>query len=142
MAKKVMYPLESCIEFHRKDKVDTFYFNLMTYDPTYLHAVAFSCQAFFNKASPRETAEMTRRSVTHHSEALKQLRERLADQEEPIKFSDSTVLVILCLTMHAHFTDDYNTSKQHMEGLRKIVDLRGGLAGFSYNSKLVMEILK
>jgi hypothetical protein len=142
MAKKVMYPLESCIEFHRKDKVDTFYFDLMTYDATYLHAVAFSCQAFFNKASPRETAPMTQRSVAHHSSALKQLRQRLADQGEQIKFSDSTILIILCLAMHAHFTDDFDTAKQHMEGLRKIVDLRGGLGAFSYNSKLVMEILK
>jgi ABC-type uncharacterized transport system permease subunit len=130
------------MEFHRKDKVDTFYFDLMTYDQRYLHAVAFSCQAFFNKASPRETVEITKRSITHHSAALKQLRERLAGQAEQIKFSDSTVLVIICLTMHAHFTDDYETAKQHMEGLRKIPNLRGSLAGLSYNSKLVMEVLK
>lgn len=142
MAKKVMYPLESCIEFHRKDRVDTFYFDLMTYDTTYLHAVAFSCQAFFNKASPRETAEMAQRSIVHHSAALKQLRERLSNEGEQIKFSDSTVLVILYLAMHAHFTDDYDTAKHHLQGLRKIVDLRGGLRGFSYNTKLTMEILK
>lgn len=142
MAKKVMYPLEPCIEFHRKDKVDTFYFDLMTYDATYLHAVAFSCQAFFNRASPQQTAELTRRSVFHHSAALKQLRERLSNQGEPIKFSDSTVLVILSLAMQAHLTNDFDTAKQHMEGLRRIVDLRGGLGAFGYNSKLIMEMLK
>ncbi|OOQ84860.1 hypothetical protein PEBR_28578 [Penicillium brasilianum] len=142
MAKKVMYPLEPCIEFHRKDKVDTFYFDLMTYDATYLHAVAFSCQAFFNKASPRQTAELTRRSVIHHSAALKLLRERLSIQGKQIKYSDSTILVILSLARHAHLTGNFDTAKQHMEGLRRIVDFRGGLVALGYNSKLVMEIMK
>lgn len=142
MAKKVMYPLEPCIEFHRKDKVDTFYFDLMTYDATYLHAVAFSCQAFFNRASARQTAELTQRSVIHHSVALKQLRERLSNQGKQIKYSDSTILVILSLARPAQLTGDFDTAKQHMEGLRKIVDFRGGLGALGYNSKLVMEIMK
>ncbi|KAF7168374.1 hypothetical protein CNMCM5623_001457 [Aspergillus felis] len=85
---------------------------------------------------------MAQRSIVHHSAALKLLRERLSNEGEQIKFSDSTVLVILCLAMHAHFTDDYDAAKHHMQGLRKIVDLRGGLRRFSYNTKLIMEILK
>jgi DNA-binding MltR family transcriptional regulator len=85
---------------------------------------------------------MAQRGIVHHSEALKQLRERLSNEGEQIKFSDSTVLVILSLATHAHLSGDYDTAKHHMEGLRKIVDLRGGLGGFSYNTKLIMEILK
>jgi hypothetical protein len=37
---------------------------------------------------------------------------------------------------------DYKTAKHHMAGLRKIVDLRGGLHAFSYNTKLIIELLK
>ncbi len=34
--------------------------------------------------------------------------------------------MILKLACAAHFNGGYEVSKQHMEGLRKMVDLRGG----------------
>lgn len=80
--------------------------------------------------------------MEHHSAALRLLRERLSVHNSGDIVSDATILVVLYLTLHAHFTNDYDTAKHHMEGLRKIVDMRGGLTAFGPNTKLVMELLK
>lgn len=142
MAKKVMYPLESCIKFHRKSKVDTLWLELMTYDAVYMHAVVFSTQAYVVLASGQDTPLATRRTVEHHSKTLRLLRQRLSAKEEADKISDPTVIVVLYLATHAHVMNDFASAKQHMQGLRKIVDMRGGLSAFNHNKKLIMELLK
>lgn len=137
-----MYPLESCIIFHRKTKVDTSWFELLTSDAVYLHAAIFSSQAYVFLQSGRESPMAARQAMEHHSTALRLLRERLAVPNGEDKLSDPTILVVLYLTLHAHFTDDYHTAKHHMDGLLKIVDIRGGLRAFDHNTKLIMELLK
>lgn len=137
-----MYPLESCIIFHKKTKVDTLWFELLTSDAAYMHAAVFASQAYIYYTYSRKSPIVARRVIEHHSAALRLLRERLSISNNGDKVSDSTILVILYLALHAHFTNNYNTAKHHMEGLRKIVDMRGGLSAFSYNTKLIIELLK
>ena len=107
-----------------------------------MHAAVFASQAYIFYTSARETPVAARRAIVHHSAALRLLRERLSVPNSEDKVSDSTVLVVLYLALHAHFMIDYKTAKHHMEGLRKIVDIRGGLIAFSYNTKLIIELLK
>ncbi|KEF57424.1 uncharacterized protein A1O9_05341 [Exophiala aquamarina CBS 119918] len=140
-AKKIMYPLESCIVFHRKTKIDTAWFELLTSDAAYVHAAVFASQAYILISSAQKTPVAARRAMEHHSAALRLLRERLSVPNSGDKVSDATILVVLYLALHAHFTNDYDTAKHHMEGLRKIADMRGGLVAFGYNTKLVMELL-
>lgn len=137
-----MYPLESCILFHRKTKVDTVWFELLTSDAAYMHAAVFASQAYSLYTYNRKSPVAARRAIVHHSAALRLLRERLSVLNKGNKISDSSILVILYLALHAHFTNDYNTAKHHMEGMRKIVDMRGGLSAFGYNTKLIIELLK
>lgn len=80
--------------------------------------------------------------IMHHSRALQLLSARLAAKHEEAKISDPTILVVLALAGHAHMINDYETAKNHIEGLRKIVQLRGGLGTFSYHPKLSIELLK
>lgn len=80
--------------------------------------------------------------MVHYSAALRLLRERLAMPDGETKMSDPTVLAVLYLALHAHFSNDHDTAKHHMEGLRKIVDIRGGLDAFSHNKKIIIELLK
>ena len=109
-----------------------------------MHAAVFASQAYIFHTSARETPGAARRAVVHHSAALRLLRERLSvpKGEDKVSVSDPTVLVVLYLTLHAHFMIDYKTAKQHMIGLRKIVGMRGGLMAFSYNTKMIIELLK
>jgi hypothetical protein len=72
------------------------------------------------------------------------LREKLLRRDEEETFSDATVSVVLILANCAYGTGDYETARQHLEGLYKIVKLRGGLATFKNNfgKKLLMEMLR
>ena len=137
-----MYPLESCIAFHRETKVDTAWFELLTSDSAYLHAAVFASQAYIFQISGRTYSAAARRVTAHHSAALRILRERLAVSDAKNPVSDATVLVVLYLALHAHFSNDDRIAKHHMEGLRKIVDMRGGLKAFTHNTKMIIELLK
>lgn len=70
------------------------------------------------------------------------LRERLLLINEQSRFSDSTVFVVLTLAMISHHIGEHEGAKHHLDGLRKIVDLRGGLDSFRYIPKLLIEILR
>jgi hypothetical protein len=137
-----MYPLESCIVFHRNTKADTSWFELLTSDAVYMHAAVFAAQSYISLASARDDPVAARGAMVHYSAALRLLRERLAVPDGASRVSDATVLAVLYLALHAHFTNDYTTAKHHIEGLRKIVDTRGGLNAFSYNTKIIIELLK
>ncbi|CAM1509475.1 Fc.00g032140.m01.CDS01 [Cosmosporella sp. VM-42] len=142
IAKKVMYPLESCIVFHRKTKIDTSWFELLASDAAYMHAAVFALQGYIFYASGRSTPVTARSAMAHYSAALRLLRERVSVPSKLDNVWDPTVLAVLYLASYAHFMNDYDTAKHHMEGLGKIVSIRGGLTAFSYNTKLVMELLK
>ncbi|KAK4948641.1 hypothetical protein LTR10_012645 [Elasticomyces elasticus] len=143
-AKRIMYPLERHIMFHKNNKVDTMWVELLTLDAAYMHAAVFASQAYIFHTSNQETPVAARRAVVHHSAALRLLRERLSapKEEDKISVTDPTILVVLYLTLHAHFMVDCKTAKHHMSGLRKLVDMRGGLMAFNYNTKMVIELLK
>lgn len=137
-----MYPLERYIVFHKKTQVDTSWIELLTSDAAYMHAALFTSQAYSYHVSRRRTALVASRAMFHHSSALRLLRERISILENQGTVADSTVLVVLYLALHAHFMLDYNTAKHHLLGLKRIVDLRGGLDAFNYNLKMIIELLK
>ncbi|KAL6689660.1 hypothetical protein J3F84DRAFT_391628 [Trichoderma pleuroticola] len=142
IAKRVIYPLERCINFDKKDTFDRMWFELMTQDAAYLHTILFASQTYFMHTSNQESPGAAKMAILHHSRALQLLRERLAAKHEEVKISDPTILVVLALAGHAHMINDYETARKHIDGLRRIVQLRGGLSTFSYHPKLSIELLK
>lgn len=143
MAKKVMYPLADCIDFHKNDKVDSLWFDLLTYDAAYMHCVVFLCQAYSSLilSGPQNVSSACQEMV-HYSKALQLLRERLSGQSKEIETWDSTILVILYLTTHAHLVGDITAARHHLQGLRKLTEFKGGIYAFRYNPKLILELVK
>ena len=80
-------------------------------------------------------------AMLHFKKGLRLLRERLMGEDNEIKISDSTISVVLKLASAALFEGDYQTSKYHMEGLRRMVGLRGGLDVFK-GTELLVEMLR
>ena len=80
--------------------------------------------------------------MPHFVKTLKLLRERMADEDSQEKLSDATAAAIMALVGHAHLTGDLKSARYHMEGLYKIVRLRGGVNTFKQNAKLLVEILR
>ncbi|OTB11599.1 hypothetical protein K445DRAFT_321979 [Daldinia sp. EC12] len=141
IAKKALFPLESCISFAIREK--TGWMEALTLDAAYLHALAFSTRAYFDLMQGYTPRKGSASAYPHMLKTLRLLRERLdmPEHDAAVKSSFSTAAVVLCLAFHAHITGEHETARHHLLGLRKIVDLKGGLIGLR-NVKIVIELLR
>ena len=123
----VMFPLMAAIGF-QADNRERLY--PLTSDAIALHITAFSVEGFINRVLRHQEDAINLVAMLHFQKALRLLRHRLLGDDDEIKVSDSTMGVVLKLASAAHFDGDYKASRQHMEGLRRMVDSRGGLNVF------------
>ncbi|RDW88422.1 hypothetical protein BP6252_00454 [Coleophoma cylindrospora] len=136
-SKQTFFPLERCFDFNVKDRS---MFDPLTFDPAYLNAVVFGAQAYLDLASGRSS----KRSLVQMLKTIQLLRNRLSisDRNEQTSVSNPTILIILTLAHIAHLTGDHITAEQHLGGLCKIINLRGGIAAFQNTPKLLTELLR
>lgn len=141
MAKKAMFCLEPQIKFHdlRHDQWGM----LLGTDAAFLNAIIFVGHFYFELArgkKPEEEGQPTMTAYKHLAKTLRLLQQKL--NEDTTRVADSTLMVILTLASHSIRLGHHDTASGHMQGTRKIVDLRGGVAGFKGNSKLLIEIFR
>jgi hypothetical protein len=76
-----------------------------------------------------------------HLKTLQLLRQKLSFGDEKAQLADATVFVVVNLAIHAHISGEHKSAKHHIEGIRRIVELRGGLGEFT-QTKLLIELLR
>lgn len=135
---QIIFPLLMDIGFHPTD-------NAWIYptgcDAAALHISAFAIQTFIDRVLRHQPEDMVNAvAILHYQKGLKLIRERLLGDDDEAKISDATICTVLKLASAAQFQGDVETARQHMQGLRKMVDLRGGLDVFQYDPKLLLEI--
>ncbi|KAI1074918.1 hypothetical protein F5B20DRAFT_573754 [Whalleya microplaca] len=138
VAMRIIFPLLMEIGFHPDD-------NAWLYptgrDASSLHVNAFAIQSFIDRVLRRQLEDIVNPVATlHHQKGLKLLRERLHGDDDDAKISDDTISAVLKLASAAQFDGEVETARKHMQGLRKMTELRGGLDVFQYNPKLLVEI--
>lgn len=139
MARKLLFPLEACMVFERRDEA---WLQPLAWDAAYLHAMVFTTQDYFASLSPATSPSSRQQQTLSHSLAtLRLLRERLATDNQHM-LADSTVAAVLALAAHAHFAGDLQSARHHLDGLRRIVLLKGGTSAFRNNPKLLVEIFR
>ncbi|KAK6334274.1 hypothetical protein TWF730_003488 [Orbilia blumenaviensis] len=138
-SKQILFPLEPVIEFNHKDRQ---WWDALTVDPAYLNTTAFMAYAYVDLMKGNRYAPMIPQAAFHFVQAVRMLRERLITADKGLLFSDSTIFLVLSLALYAHMTGDGPTARNHLVGLRKIVNMRGGIRSFRHNEKLLMEILR
>lgn len=114
--------------------------HLCATDAAALHVTAFSVEGFIDvclhrREQPNPTA------MVHLQKGLSILSERLAGGDEKLKTNDASIGVVLKLATSAHFAGDLQAEKQHMIGVRKMVDSRGGIDAFR-NNPLLYEMIR
>ncbi|KAK0983326.1 hypothetical protein LTR91_011269 [Friedmanniomyces endolithicus] len=137
IAERIVYPLITAVG-NQVDNRD--WIRLCTTDAAALQVTAFSVEGFVDiflrrRDHPSPTA------MVHLQNGLVLLSERLAGDDEELKSSDASIGVVLKLATSAHFAGDLQAERQHMLGVRKMVDSRGGLDAFRDNS-LLFEMLR
>ncbi|XDG09185.1 hypothetical protein ABKA04_008800 [Annulohypoxylon sp. FPYF3050] len=140
IAMRIIFPLLTEIGFHPDNNA---WLYPMGRDTAALHINAFAVQSFIDRVLRQQPDETVNPVATlHHQKGLKILRERLLGDDDHAKISDDTISTVLKLAGAAQFDGDGETAKHHMQGLRRMVDLRGGLDVFEDKPKLLVEILR
>ena len=101
----------------------------------------FTTLDYFDSIHHHQHHNLSQRTMSHYLKTLQLLRERLSHEKDQA-LTTPTVSAILALAAHAHFVGNFESAKHHLGGLRKIVNLRGGIATFKDNAKLLVEILR
>ncbi|KIX03867.1 uncharacterized protein Z518_07420 [Rhinocladiella mackenziei CBS 650.93] len=107
-------------------------------DAACLHFTVFIAKAYLDFVHRQK--EISATALAHLVKALTILQQRLASSDDELSTSDSTILVVVDLTMAATVRGDLDTALKHLQGLHKMVILRGGLSAFTGNRQLQTKI--
>ncbi|MCJ1472281.1 hypothetical protein MMC13_000928 [Lambiella insularis] len=138
VAMRIMFPLLTEMGFQPEGEA---WHYPIGRDAAAWHINAFAVQSFIDRVLRHQSEDMANPVATmHHQKGLKLIRERLDGDGEEAKISDATIGIVLKLAAAAQFGEYVNIAQQHMHGLWKMTNLRGGLRVFQDNPKLLVEI--
>ena len=113
----------------------TAWFHWLSLDVAYLQSILLSASAINDFIMQRPFAKTT---YFHLKKTIAFLNKRLSDSA--VSLQDSTVAVAITLAGSADISGDYAAARAHIEGLKQMVRLRGGLEGFRDDTKLRIKI--
>ncbi|KIW61931.1 hypothetical protein, variant [Exophiala xenobiotica] len=138
MAARALFPLVMVTGFSNKDME---WLDPLKFDAAYLHVTVFAAEVFMDRVLGRRYPNANQDATVHFLKGVHILRKRLLRGVENTKPSNPTIAVVLTLAVSALFMGEDETFKHHMMGLRRMVNLRGGIAAFQGN-KLLTEIFR
>jgi hypothetical protein len=99
----------------------------------------FSARAFLGSTLDNELSASV---YFHYAQTLQILQARLNEFDQTSAISDSTIMVVITLAGVAELTDDLATVATHVDGLEKIVQLRGGLRALNKYNNLQVKVCR
>jgi hypothetical protein len=129
--KPATYALQDLASASPDDDGKLFCFGNLAQHPGILHTTLFATQAFHDLAVGQAYGTVARH---HLAKALGHLQKSLDDQQEAMGLS--TMAIVTALAMAAVVAGDLDTAIKHMDGLQKIVELRGGLQSLGLGSMI------
>jgi len=135
---KIIFPLMMAIGFEADNKE---WLNVLGQDVAALHITVFAIESFIDRILRHKGCDTNPTAMLHLQKGLNLLQDRLLGEDNEVKISDTTMGAVLKLAGASHFFGDFQGSKLHMEGLRKMVNLRGGLGVFK-GKHLLIEMLR
>ncbi|KAK4153794.1 hypothetical protein C8A00DRAFT_43359 [Chaetomidium leptoderma] len=131
VVKPATYGLQGiAVDGSQDDKL--FCFANLTHRPGILHSTLFAAQAFHDLTRGLPFGAVAR---LHLAKAFNHLQKSLDDKREAVELS--TMAVVVSLAMAAVITGDLETAAKHMDGLQKIVELRGGSQSWRSSSMII-----
>ncbi|KAB5571836.1 hypothetical protein GE09DRAFT_645010 [Coniochaeta sp. 2T2.1] len=120
-----LYPPEFCSQ---QDHVTSVWFEYMSTDAAFLHCTIAMCASFIELFLGK-TKAVTRSSIppdalAHIAHAFRLTNGRLSSEEA---LTNNTMASVVSLSLHEQLLQDYATGRIHLQGLARIVSLRGGL---------------
>lgn len=99
----------------------------------------FSVRAFLESASHDH---LSISAYFHYGKTLQLLQARLRESDTTSAICDATIMVVVTLASIAELTGDLATVKNHVQGLEKIVNLRGGVRALTTHNNLQVKVCR
>ena len=122
VADQTITPLDRCIDVECLESVS---FGWLFSDATFLHSVLCANYAMKDFMAPQWNGSPSSKTIFHLRETLSLLRVKMQDQN--VHQDDSALQVILNLALLAAVYDDWAAAAVHLEGMRRIVRMRGDM---------------
>ena len=126
--KESMYPVMYCVKPH---VLETVWFGYLVEDIACLHALVFLTSVTRDKLLGIQSSATSRK---HLSRTLCLLSERLSCRD--LAVTDQTISVVISLALAAIIFGEVRVARTHIEGLRKMIDMRGGIDELLPNRQL------
>lgn len=131
-----VYPYEICLDVN---PVERGWFPYMISDVCCLHSMMFSVQAFTEGALHKQ---LSRLACLHYAKTLQLLQARLNEFDQTFAISDSTIMVVFLLASAAELMEDFAAVANHIKGLEKIVNLRGGVRALNTHNNIQVKVCR
>lgn len=99
----------------------------------------FSVRAFTDGAQPNQLSRCAR---LHLAKTLQMLQARLHDSDQSFAISDGTIIVVFFLASAAELMGDFAAVENHIRGLEKIINLRGGVWALNVHNNLHVKVCR
>ena len=116
-----MYPIA---RYSSSDAGEGYWFHWTQVDLAYLHSILFTTSFFYDSLE----GQNSERTKYHSYRTISELNKQLADSTTAL--SDSTTTVVMAMALVAGCFGDIESSHIHLAGLKRIIDLRGGMASY------------
>ncbi|KAJ4286655.1 hypothetical protein N0V90_012907 [Kalmusia sp. IMI 367209] len=118
------------------DQVETWWLQAMFRDLVCVHFAIFVGKAYQNIVRGAGYNEPA--ALQYYVKTLSLLQRRVAGGDAEMVTSDETIMVVTGLAKSAIFRGNVEVAAKHLEGLKKMVGLRGGLS--SFNRRLLTKV--
>lgn len=142
IAKQAMFSLEPRVHFD--DATRRLWSDTIHTDKAYLHSIVSVVGFYRGLASGRHARENRAPAYAfqHLAKALRLVRERVTSADDGLRTSDQTMMAIMVLAIQSYLLGHAETAMSHLKGVRRIVDLRGGVVALRSSPKLLLEMFR
>lgn len=130
-----MTPLMQCVDFEDGDPPS---FQWLYTDEAFVHSVLCSTYAVNDFTLPSWNGQPGRDVVTHMGRTLALLAKKMDAVD--VHLDEVVLCIIINLVILAAIYDDWKAASAHFAGLKKIVQLRGGITYLKTRSKLHFKL--
>jgi hypothetical protein len=122
MIQDIIYPTHLCLVV--RPSSGGWFASLWT-DVVYFHALLFSAGIL---ADTSQGGLISAPSMKYLSDTIRLLQKRLSEPDPKLAASDATIMTVVGLSAAAAICGDMDAARNHVSGLFRLVELRGGLA--------------
>lgn len=117
--------------------MNSFWLEYLSADEAYIHSCLWTAEAYSDFLMARP---FSRATLHHESKTFELLQQRLNDPSQAT--SDFSIAVVVTFVMMTCLTGSHGATVKHMEGLHRMVMLRGGLSQLRENTQLQIKVCR